>query len=1227
MFTRLFCAVIVGFLCLSATAACAVELPAAANIAAKAKVSASSSRPEYPLPGVNDGRMETQWSTAQGATSGQWLQMDWDQPEEICGVVLLATGPWTQSVDVQVRRDGAWVSVAKSGSPEEKTPVHAVISFRPTRTKSLRLALVGGAAYHEVQVCADAAIMARLVTEQFTKASIVVAGDLRGRLMGTVSMNDGSEAVRDAEVTVSGTVPSGAWQHSAVTGRQGDFEVPLPFMASGPLRVEVKSGENRVEQAFDSRDVSTQLTPRCADSRDQPLSLDGDWQIAADPPKGFPADRSGMKWQPIKTPAHWEMEGLVAESGRAAYRKTFTAPAEWQGRRIKLRADAIYSRAQVWINGRRAGGHEGGFTPFELDVTEMLALGGQNEIVVLVDARTMAADLDNASVFAYFELAGIWQPIGLFAVPPAHVSHLALNTTFDPSYSDAELAVELDVVNARPTAATASLNYRLFDPQGKELRDALPRSEVRLSAWERKTISPRVTVKAPQPWNAERPRLFKLVIELTDAAGGKRTIEQRFGFRQIEIKDRVLLINGRPVKFRGISRLDAHPLLGRALTLAVDRQDAEMIKDANFNLVRATIAPPHPVSLDYADELGLYVENEGPTCWGNHATDLRYAAVYRGIMAEYIERDRNHPCVVDWSICNESDYQRVFSMAHQKLKTIDSSRVYSGTWGDDTLDLAVYHHPISLQRIRDSLGVGKPAFFDEVLGTFHGWEDYALFEDIDPGMRDYWITGMPEIQRALNAGKNQAGAVQFCWTDDTFLVPGKAIDCWRCEQPPIRYTESIYKLPRRGIVGDVVWGTVDGWRRPRPEYWLSKKLYSPVQTEEKPLDVPAAGSPLVIAVENFNQFIDLDQYVCRWQLAGEKGEARAKAAPLSKGTLTIALQRPPKADDRLRLEFFDERGRMVDKYCLAFRPHPLPVFPNSGRPARIAEEKQYLSFASAIRLLGPKVELAYDRTSGELYRALADREVVMSLGPKLHIQKSKAPMLKYPQGTFGKIGVAFGPEDVPGDSVWHLTGSDVRTEGNQAVLNWKGRYGKDFDGGFEIRMDDAGDAEFRYSFTYRGPEMFVREIGLEFELPLSCDCLRWDRKAEYSCYPDDHIGRPVGRAMAHPKVPQQIPPGDRPYGLDDHPWGCNDFRSTKRNIYTASLTNGEGQGVEVISDGTQHVRATVGTHDIQLKVLDYYGGTSWTYNWGYHYGPGRVIKPGDVLKGTVKLRLLMPNTH
>ena len=135
----------------------------------------------------------------------------------------------------------------------------------------------------------------------------------------------------------------------------------------------------------------------------------------------------------------------------------------------------------------------------------------------------------------------------------------------------------------------------------------------------------------------------------------------------------------------------------------------------------------------------------------------------------------------------------------------------------------------------------------------------------------------------------------------------------------------------------------------------------------------------------------------------------------------------------------------------------------------------------------------------------------------------------------------------------------------------------------------------------------------------------WQRKAEWSCYPDDAIGRPRGTAVAHPKVPQTVPPGIRSFSQDDHAWGCNDFRSAKRNIYWASLTDHEGAGLKIVSDGRQHVRATVGPRAISVNVLDYYGGSATgTPEWDGTYGNGKVIPAGASIEGKVRLQLLSP---
>lgn len=502
-----------------------------------------------------------------------------------------------------------------------------------------------------------------------------------------------------------------------------------------------------------------------------------------------------------------------------------------------------------------------------------------------------------------------------------------------------------------------------------------------------------------------------------------------------------------------------------------------------------------------------------------------------------------------------------------------------------------------------------PVLFDEGFAPFQGFGNQAYEMELDPGLRDYWVTGHFEPLKAILASEHQFGSMIWAWVDDAFLVPGKGIEYGRRGYPQGHFADRVYKMPGRGIIGDPMWGVIDSWRRPRPEWWLCKKLFSPIQIEEKPLATPKPGGPVSIGVENRNTFTNLSRYTIKWTMAGESGETHADVPPMSSGTIHIAARHRVSAKETLVLEFYDEQKRLVDGYRLMFMPHEIPQMRFSGKPAKITEPPGSLDMAKLICMTGRSSELAFDRTSGVLIRGTSGGELVLMGGPSLHVLRNDAPYEISPAG-------------------WHFTGAETRIESGKAVLLWKGEYGKDYVGGFEVCMDDAGNAEIGYSFTYSGPEVTSREVGINLELPIGFERLEWDRKAEWSHYPEDHIGRPHGVALAHPSVKQTVPPGNRPYALDDHPLGCNDFRSAKRNVYSTSLTNSGGAGMRIVSNGSQSVRATVGMNSISLKILDYYGGSATGWNeWDGAYGNGRTIKPGDVIEGKVAIRLVAGEQH
>ena len=319
----------------------------------------------------------------------------------------------------------------------------------------------------------------------------------------------------------------------------------------------------------------------------------------------------------------------------------------------------------------------------------------------------------------------------------------------------------------------------------------------------------------------------------------------------------------------------------------------------------------------YADRIGLYIEDEGPACWAE-TDDLRDVALYMGFYASFVERDRNHPSVVYWSICNESDYTRLFQMTQQYIKKVDPTRPSSGSYAptDDKADMFVRHHPTNLNVfIRAQSGLPKPLFMDECQSVFHGWGDLAYSLEIDPGMHDYWVTNVPDVIRACFETENQVGTMIWAWVDDAFQVPGRGIGYWRRDMAPIRYEDAIYSGPGHGYVGDVVWGVVDGWRRPRPEWEICRQVYSPMQIPTAPL----TPGPVRVSVFNQNVFENLCIYECRWSLGGKSGTIKAGVAPRTQGAIQIPAEAGP--DDILELAFFDG-PRPVNTFRLPFKPRP-----------------------------------------------------------------------------------------------------------------------------------------------------------------------------------------------------------------------------------------------------------------------------------------------------------------
>jgi beta-galactosidase len=404
--------------------------------------------------------------------------------------------------------------------------------------------------------------------------------------------------------------------------------------------------------------------PRAYLHTDAPrLSLDGDWRFRLSPVADLPADFTDPAfddggWDTLAVPCHWPLRGygnpwytnLVypfpvdpphppEDNPTGDYRVAFDVPEDWAGRRVVLRFEGVESCAKVWLNGEALGFFTGSRLPAEFDVTPAR---GRNVLAVRVHQWSAASYLEDQD---QWWLPGIFRSVTLEARGD-------LDDVFvHASYQDGQGTLRIDA----SVAATVSVPSLGIDvPTGTE-----------------------VTVPV-EPWSAERPRLYDATVS-TDA----ETVKLRIGFRTVSIVDGVLLVNGEPVQFRGVNRHEFHPDHGRAVPHEAMLEDVLIMKRHNINAVRTSHYPPHPAFLDLCDEYGLWVIDECDlethgfyfSGWEKNPSDepaWREALLDR--MRRTVERDKNHPSIVLWSLGNESGTGANLAAMSEWARTRDPSR-------------------------------------------------------------------------------------------------------------------------------------------------------------------------------------------------------------------------------------------------------------------------------------------------------------------------------------------------------------------------------------------------------------------------------------------------------------------------------------------------------------------------------------------------------------------------
>lgn len=924
------------------------------------------------------------------------------------------------------------------------------------------------------------------------------------------------------------------------------------------------------------------------------LSLNGIWSFNEKPATYFyERKQMGQEWKPIVVPGQWSMQGFQVDSAAfGGYQTTFTLPADWSGKRVKLRFDGVSSESVVYLNGKEIGSHMGGMTAFELDVTNGLR-SGENVLALRVRSESLADMLGSLTQYAAHQLGGITRKVTLFAVPEVHLSDLRIVTDLDDAYKDAELKVYVSVTNASANVQK-NLSVRLsVSGEPVVLSQAIPEIAAG-STWSGWLTG---KIASPKKWDSEHPNLYTLKVELGTSEKIVEQVKKRFGFREIQIQGNRMLVNGKAVKLKGVCRHEMHPLTGRVMNPALARKDIELYRDANCNFIRTSHYPPCEEMLEVCDELGMFVEVEAPVCWlGHHANenwkvlDYREQKYYPYVLQvnmEMIQFYRNHPSIIFWSMANESYWNKEFAQVQVYMEKADPTRPltfhdqgYGGfnNQGSTAL-ISNIHYPGP-----DGYKVAAKSDRPMTYGEYCHLNVYNRSELVtDPGVRSDWALALAPTWENMYKTPGVLGGSIWSGIDD------------------------IFQLPNGDAVGYGAWGPIDGWRRPKPEYWDMKKIYSPIRVTTKTL---SPAKELVIDLENRYTYTNLNELQVNWVYGEEKGSIFVDLEPGEKGQLRVRPVHPEKANE-LYLSFVDPRGFTADEYLIPVgRQIQNESQVLAAVPTRLKEKKdRYM-------ITGKDFTCEISRISGQILSVKKGKKEVLNGGPWL----MALPLTSggcYPNHNANTP--AF--NDLCSD--WKVEKVDAVREGNDVVVKVKGAY-KEFAGSYDLKVNANGELSVVYAFDAL-EDVNPRQWGLVFEAPVSFDQTFWCRDGLWSVYPSDHISRPVGEAsLFYEGLPKKVDPRTEPawsWSMDYNELGSNDFRSTRRNIWYAGLRSMNGSKITVPSNGRQHWRSWLEKDKIRFLVADFVTAGNEIFLSTYYDPYRKPVRKGERIGGEILVRV------
>ena len=937
--------------------------------------------------------------------------------------------------------------------------------------------------------------------------------------------------------------------------------------------------------------------PFINDKGDMQLSLNGEWKFNwtktpdEQPQDFFNTSFDDSGWKTFPVPGDWEMNGFgtpiysssgytfkidppfvmkepkksytayVERNPTGCYRRTFSVPTEWKGKEVFVRFGAVSSAFYLYVNGREAGYSQGSMEPAEFRITPYLK-DGQNQIALKVMKYSDGSYLEDQDMW---RIAGIHRGIELYATPKIRIADFGVRTLLDKNYRDAELVIDPKLAVFGSERGTGyRITAMLYDATGKAVTDtALWQSAEPMLNLDKKGkilnqrnpqrgYAPygwlKTTIKNPYKWDAEHPYLYTLKLALVDSTGNAvERAETKIGFRSVEIKDGMMLVNGKQVRLRGVNRHEMDPETGHVMTEERMIEDIKLLKQCNINAVRTCHYPNTERWYELCDEYGIYLMDETDLeehgLRGTLASDPTWAAAFIDRTQRMVMRDRNHASVVFWSLGNESGWGPNFAMTSAWIHEYDPTRPvhYEGAQGPDNKD------PESVDVIS--------RFYPRVQGEY-----------LNPGVKDNNME-RPEnarwerllsIARKTNDNRpvltseyahamgNALGNFKDYW-DEIYShkrMLGGFIWEWADEGIFKRRSDGKLMVAYGGDFGDVpnlkafcVKGIVSSDRKPTPKYFEVKQVYAPMALKLN-------GNKLDIVLRD--NMVEMQNYRLLYTITEngkviKKGEIKDLTVPSVKYNadadvrLNISVQlkndtKWAKADFEVKHEQF----AINDKLTSAFKPAAL-------KPGRQADVKAAEEWFNAVKPHFYRAPMDNDKGFGnwiakDWKNNRLDNPEVVTVKP-----------LSSKRNADGTVTVAV----------------------TQECRYVNGKITADY----AYTMDASGSVDFKAVYTPEGQLPPLPCMGNTFVLDKDMTQLSWYGMGLQDSYVDRLEATSIGRWTS--SVPQEYVHYPRPQSSGNH-----------EQTVTLSLTTAKGKGYTVTTaDGKPFSFSALPYSEAQLSTV------------------------------------------